>query len=382
MRYLIIVISLLLSSVVFAQTFSVENRAMGGILTQEVNDPAISALNKKHFSFVFLSIDMKASVSEGFKIYSWVKDFDDFKDSFNSIFDILIKKDKLVELLSRATRQFELYNHIDLLSFIFGNDRFGKIHISLYVDDVAGIKTNVPDVNNFKIVGDKIDIGAPTDLISGYSRNDGGVRIGYGRWFKLPYGAKISGGITNRTYYRVNVPMTVVRVNQMIGGTDDINIPEFKYDTGIGTAFDLSSVFDANDRLFALRLLLGVDNVFNKTFYDGYPTRDPLYIRIGALIHPLHKLNLDGFGVGSDLHFYESGVPSIHFGSYWEIGNRWINIVPRIGGIIKDRDLFGNERDVFTCGLTTMLGVISLGGVFEYRGGDNYDVGVRFGLGN
>jgi hypothetical protein len=361
---------------------STESRAIGGVNTPtDITNPANSALWNGNFSFIFLNVDTHLSLSEGLNTYNWIMDVSNFKNNFNNISDVFTKQQKILELLYNAKRDFDLLTHVDLLSFIIGNKSIGKFHFGIYVDGFSGIRVRVPDTKKINVVGAAVDIGNNIDLVSGFGQGDSGVQLGYGKAFYFQNGMKVSAGIRNRTYYRFFAPIHNIHLNRIMDSDKDIKIPDFTYDSGIGTSFDLSMAFDTND-ILNTRIAAEVGNVISNAWYGNHNERDPIFIGIGAVIHPLHVLKIDGLGVGFDTQMYEDGMSSFHLGSFWFLGNRWINIIPKVGVAFNDRSLFGEKHNIITCGFSTMLGLLSIGTSFEYMGDGRYDVGLKLGIGN
>lgn len=382
MKYIIVVLLALFPAVSFAYPNAPDNRAMGGILSQDIDNPAISSFNPDFFHFTALSVDVRFSLSEGLKTYSWMRDFIDLKNNLNSITDVLTRKNQIVDILSRAPSGLSALPRVDLLSFIVGNERSGKFHFGIFGSGFTAVKIAAPNVNNITINGSSIDMGQETNLLTGMGLGDAGLHLGYGRKFKLPKNTAISFGVINRTFYRFNVPTKVFRLGRYIDGSDNISVPDFSYDSGFGTAFDLSVAFHLNDRVFNTLLFGYVENIFSKIWIGNGDVRDRVMGTIGALIHPLHKIKNDHLGIGMDFKIYED-VVGLNTGVYYRLEKtRWLNFIPRVGFMVNDKDLFYQNRHAFTCGFGTMLGVVMIAPSFEYFTNGSYDVGIRFALGN
>jgi len=386
----LITLSILLVSVSAFADFSpskrfdaTDVRAMGGVSLASGTPAAASIDNKWNFSIVALALDMRGSLSEGITAYNWAHSALDFKDSLNdlNLTNVSDRYNRLLSLVSTLPRAFDFQSRMDFARIQFGNSQLGTFMVGVYAEGLMGIRLTLPPANNITTSGSTIDLGQPTTLLTAAGRGDTGGRVGYGRIFNLPKGMLLSSGIHLRVFNRWLVRPYKISVDSKITGSNSFHVPDFTYDAGVGGAVDLSSILLLRDKLLDTRIGLEINSI-GATHYTSRTERETMAFALGAMIKPLHVLNVQGWDIGSELHAYEDGRPSLHLGTSYTFGHgRWISFSPRIGGIIADRMVFGETRNVFTGGFTTVLGIVQLAGVIElFNGG--YDAGVRLALGN
>ena len=353
-------------------------RAMGGV-TAAAESMAGAAMENKSLSIIALGIDLRGSLSVGLEAYGWVMDAMDFKDNL-SLADMVVQRGKLVDLASRVPRAFDLWGHVDVARFQFGSKRLGAFMVGAYAEGLAGVRLDLPDPDSIRVVGQEIDIGGPVTMVETAGLGDVGGTLGYGRVFGLPKGLSLAAGAQVRIFHRWLVRSYRVTAAARISEAGGIDVPDFSHETGVGGTTSLSSILMLGDRFVDARVGLEVGGIGAVSYANGME-RETANFAVGAVVRPLASIGFRRLEVGTELRAEEGGNPSWHIGSSIAWGGRWLSFSPRIGGIIMDRRMFGEARNVFTGGFTATLGIVHLAGVVElYDGG--YITDLTLGLGN
>jgi hypothetical protein len=357
-------------------------RAMGGV-SNASGSPAVAAMDDRGFGITVLAIDIRGSLSEGIAGYRWAMDVKDLMCGMGNLEDrgnLLTKRDKLAALAAGVPSALDAQGRVDIARFQFGNRRFGQFLFGAYAEWFVGARFSMPSPDRIGVSGMTISLSKASTPFQAAGMGDAGGRIGYGRLFRLPRGMSLAGGIHGRIFNRWIVDPYRIGLDATVSGSGSLRVPEFSYGTGVGGAVDLSSLLAANDRVLDARIGLEVNGI-GATGYSTGVARETMDFAVGGTVKPLRSIGIRWWETGIEIHAYEDGRTSLHFGMAWPFGGRWLNISPRIGGIVGDRMVFGEARNVLTGGFSATLGFFQIAAVCELSQ-YGYDTGLRLALGN
>lgn len=379
--YLAITISLPAWASVRRPKIHTTDAAAMGYADIAFSGPAAGALDQPGGGFRAISLDARGTLSEGLEIVDWVNDVKDFKESFVTVFDALASVDDLIDIGERSGWTLGARLRMDLLRFSFAGPKLGYLVVGGYIESSAGVRVPKPDTSTISWQGDHIDIGADYKALMARGWADGGIVIQYGRPIGLPKGMRLGVGIAHRVFHRMYVPEHAFVFRKELYSGDDIEIPDFTYERGWGFGTDFFASFDTGDRYVGGRLSVEVRNAPTISWMGEGTTRDMVMIGTGVSLHPLRWAGIDDWLVAADVETFEDGMPAVHTGTSWRLGNQRFHFTPLIGGALLGRDVWGDPYHSFTAGFSAKAAVLELAGVFEYRGNGRYDAGVRAAVG-
>lgn len=359
-----------------------ESRGLG--IAADLRNPAVSALEDGWYVTIF-SLEAVGNVSEVLDAYQMGKDISKFRDAMQQrdYTQLESRKEELRDIFSRANHSLDLRTRADVASLSVGNKKYGKFFLGAYGEGQASVRTAPPKEKQLNVVRDGtsgyLDIGEDTNFLKFRAYGDAGGLAGYGLSFDLPKKMQISGGIMTRVYNRWYIDDYRVTIKRQLRSENDVQLPDnISFQSGLNAAIDSAVAFAPNDKYVGVRVVAAVENIPAYQTVD-MPGNDGMKYVLGASIFPFHALDWDNMVIATEAA-YKDG-PSLQTGIAVRLGAKMLNLTPRAGLVIHERNLYGETSDLFVCGLGVKLAILSLAGAYELGlDGDYWNAGGKVGI--
>lgn len=378
----------------------IDNRAMGGAdLATDTRIPSNAALSDDPWSLTLFNVELKAPLSQGLRMKDVIGDAAGIGGSPEEIFQKALadkylkndsstlkeREDQLKDMLSRSNFNLGVTSRVEALRLTVGNKKWGKFTMGAYGEADVGVLVTPPNPANVKIVekmrDSYIDLGGSKRAVQALGRGDAGGLLGYGLAFNLPKKMEIAGGVQVRVFDRFMVPTQSVGLKREFRGQNDVVKPDnFNYVNGIGFATDLSTTFAGRDPYLDTKVAFVVTDIGNIWYDSGADELTSPRYGLGVSISPFHYLKHDKMVLAVDVEDMQDGG-TLQMGLAYMLGNKKVNLTPRVGIIVHETDLFGRDSNIFTAGFSTKLAIFNLAGLYERNlDSQEYNVGCGFGM--
>lgn len=359
-----------------------ESRGLG--IAADLRNPAVSALEDGWYVTVF-SLEAVGSVSGVLNSYQLAQDISTFRDAMRQrdFTQLEARKEELRDIFSRANNSLDLRSRADVASMAVGNRKYGKFFLGAYGEGQASAKTTPPREKQLNVVREStngyLDIGEDTNFLKSRAYGDAGGLAGYGLSFDLPKKMQISGGIMTRVYNRWYIDDYRVTIKRQLRSEKDVQMPDsLSFQSGLNAAIDTAVAFAPNDKYVGVRVVAAVENIPAYQTVD-VPGNDGMKYALGASIFPFHALDWDNMVIATEASWKDG--PMLQTGIAVRLGAKMLNLTPRAGLVIHERNLYGETSDLFVCGLGVKLAIVSLAGAFEMGlDGDYWNAGTKVGI--
>ena len=359
-----------------------ESRGLG--IAADLRNPAVSALEDGWYVTIF-SVEMESNVSEVLDSYHLSKDISKFRDAMQQrdYTQLQSRKEELRDIFRRANHSLDLRSHVDVASMAVGNKKYGKFFLGAYGEGQASVRTTPPREKQLNVVREGtngyLDIGEDTNFLKLRAYGDAGGLAGYGLSFDLPKKTQISGGIMTRVYNRWYIDDYHVTIKRQLRSEKDVQMPEsLSFQSGLNAAIDTAVAFAPNDKYVGVRVVAAVENIPAYQTVD-VPGNDGMKYALGASIFPFHALNWDNMVIATEAA-YKDG-PMLQTGIAVRLGAKDLNLTPRAGLVIHERNLYGETSNLFVCGLGVKLAIVSIAGAYEMGlDSDYWNAGTKIGI--
>jgi len=207
-----------------------------------------------------------------------------------------------------------------------------------------------------------------------------------GKVRKIPariWNAYASAGIRVRGYYRYAIPQFQIKIPRFLQLSNTESL--FKQQVlrtaeGPGYGVDLYWRLAINDPILNTQIGVELRDVVNQTFYNtGQRISEDMQVNLGFSIQPLNWLDYPNITLGLDLENLERSKTKIQLGLSWKIGSDDYYIIPKIGYIMNESNLFGEYENIVTAGAEISLNALKLRALYE-QNLDNETKMIGFGL--